>query len=331
MLTGRAMRHSEPLAAAGRAARDKGTKGRRDAGMRSRRVLCYAALAMLGSFIGGCVTPRMEPRPPRDAREAVWRINRNLDAFEGALYCKASVSFRFRDANGADRRFIGQPATVIFEAPRCFYFDIKHTLAGSVAHIGSNDERYWMWADYSNTRKLWYGTWAALQDGLSKRLLVPPDQLLDALMMRPIPEQLPDGLYPLLERGANGQRLLFMEQDENGWPWARREIVLDKNPPYLPVEIVDRLEDGRVAMQATLGRYKRLDEAGPNAPYTPRRYVLKWELDNAEIDLDLSSVRYRTKDVPFCEFPYGWTGEVEELDLPPTEQPAGEMEGESDW
>lgn len=287
-------------------------------------------LTLAALLVTGCNSvSRMEPRPPRDAREAVQRINRNLNAIERALYCKANVSFRFRDADGVDRRFLGNPATVIFEAPRCLYFDIKHTLAGSVARIGSNDERYWMWADVNDTRKLWYGAWTELERGLARSLIIPPDQLLDALMMRPLPEQLPDGMYPMLEAGESGQRLLFMEQDELGWPWVRREVVLDGQTPYMPVEIIDRLRDGRVVMRAALSGYKRLDKSDPRAPYTARKYVLKWELDNAEMRLDLSSVRYRTKSVPFCDFPEGWTGEVELLDDTP-DKPAPDPAFESE-
>ncbi len=93
---------------------------------------------LLSVLAFGCNGRGIEPRPPSDAREAVQRINNNLAKIEGALFCKALASFRFRDASGGDRRFIGQEATVIFEAPRCLYFDIKHALTGSVARIGGN-------------------------------------------------------------------------------------------------------------------------------------------------------------------------------------------------
>jgi hypothetical protein len=39
-----------------------------------------------------------------------------------------------------------------------------------------------------------------------------------------------------------------------------------------------------------------------------------WELDQAEMRLDLDEVRCRTKDVPFCDLPERWEGEVESLD-----------------
>lgn len=285
---------------------------------------------MLIGLVGaaGCTThARLEPRPPSDARQAMRRINANLSRIERALYCKALVSFRFRDNRGVVRRFVGHPATIIFEQPRCLYFDIKHTLAGSVARIGSNDERYWLWVDLQDTRKLWYGTWAALERGLARRMVVPPDELLDALMMRPLPEALPAGVRPLLESDGRVSRLLFVEVGEGRWPWVRREMVLDAQPPYLPVEIVDRLPDGRIAMRAELGRYRRVRGTGPLGPYTARHYVVRWKQEGAEMRIDLSDVRYRARETPFCEFPEGWEGETIRLDRTPVrvEQPGAAL------
>lgn len=281
-----------------------------------------ASLLVLASLLAGCdggfgIGPRVKPVPPRDAREAMARINHNLEKIEGALSCPALASFRFRDANGSDRRFIGHRATVIFEAPRCLYFDIKHALGGSVARIGSNDERYWLWVDAPEKRKLWHGRWDVLEAGNARPLAVPPDQLLDALMLRPLPICLDDTLKPLLQINGNDHRLLFIGLGEDGWPCARRELVLDPKPPYMPLEIIDRQWDGQVAMHAHLSKYRPVKNAGADAPWTARKYVVYWELDQAEMRLDFATVRYRDKNLPFCEFPDGWDGEIESLDDTP--------------
>jgi len=266
---------------------------------------------------GGFKAGEIKPLPPRDARQAIQRINDNLAKIDGALYCPALTSFRFRDANGADRRFIGHPATVIFEAPRCLYFDIKSALAGTVARIGSNDEHYWLWIDTAETRKLWHGRWEALRPGGVRRMAVPPNELLVALMMRPLPEWMPGTSKPLLWISGNVHRLVFVGLDEAGWPYTKRELLLDPQPPYMPAEIIDRLPDGRVVMHAYLRNYKPVKGSGPDGPHTPRNYVVYWELDEAEMRLDFSDVRYRTKDTRFCDFPEAWEGDVESLDEPP--------------
>ncbi len=285
-------------------------------------VVLLAASPLFGLLIVGCnggrgLGMRGKPVPPRDARQAMERINANLEKIEGALYCPGLTSFRFRDANGRDRRFLWHDATVIFEAPRCLYFDIKHTLGGSVARIASNDEQYWLWVDAPETRKLWHGRWQVLEAGGARPMAVPPDQLLDALMLRPLPVW-PDGaLKPLLRIAGNDQRLLFIGLAEDGWTYVKRELVLDPKPPYMPLEIIDRGADGRVVMHAYLKKYRPVKDSGPEGPWTARKYVVYWELDRSEMRLDFSEVRYRTKDTPFCNFPHEWDGELDSLDESP--------------
>ncbi len=281
-----------------------------------RRVLGTGAGLLLINLMGGC------PPPDRlqlsDARQALNHVNSNLEKVDRALYGgPARVSFRFRNAEGHDHRFIGHPATLIFEPPRCLYFDIKHSLGGSVARIGSNDERYWIWVDTPELRKLWWGYWDEVEAGSGGGLPIPPGLLLDALMMRPLAERVPGGL-PALLIDENPYRLLFQRFDMDGWPYVAREIVLDRRPPYQPIEIIDRLPDGRVLMHATLEKYRPLESSGETGPHTARRWVVHWPLDETEMRLDLDRVRYRTKDTPFCEFPEQWDGEVEQIGAPPS-------------
>ncbi len=290
---------------------------------RQSRRASLALLSVLSAMClcAGCngdlgVRPSIKATPPRDAREAMERISANLEKIEGALYCPARASFRFKDADGKDRRFIGHPATVIFEAPRCLYYDIKHALGGSVARIASNDEHYWLWIDTPEFRKLTYGGWEALEAGGARPLAIPPDQLLDALLMRPLPIWLDGALNPLLRIDGDDHRLLFVGLDNAGWTYVKRELLLDPKPPYMPLEIIDRQRDGRVVMHAYLSRYRPVRDTGRDGPYTPRKYVVYWKLDRAEMRLDFSEARYRTKLTPFCEFPDSWDGEVESLDEP---------------
>ena len=72
--------------------------------------------------------------------------------------------------------------------PRRLRFDIKHTLAGSVARVGSNNERYWLWIE-PEVSTMWWGEWRYVDQGRGGGSLpLRPNQVLDALMMRPLPE-----------------------------------------------------------------------------------------------------------------------------------------------
>lgn len=279
---------------------------------------CLLACVVLAVCGGGCMLEtRVEYLPPRAAREVLERIEENYARVQGPLSASpALVSFRFRDQDGRDRRFIGQPATILFEPPRCLYFSIKSSLGPVLATIGSNEARYWIAVDLPEQRKLWWGTWQALADGTARAPAVPPERLLDALMLRPLPEQVGDSLPALLAARGAERRLLFQRRDADGWPYVAREVLLDSRAPFLPVRILDRRRDGAVVMDAQLGGYQRVSGSGPDGPFTPRRYVLLWPADHAEMRLDVGDVKYRTKAVPFCEFPAAWDGPVESLDEP---------------
>lgn len=273
----------------------------------------FAVLLCLNVLLCGC-PPQNGGVPPRDAREAMARIESNYAKVRGALAASALVSARLRDADGRDHRFIAQSASLAYEKPRCLYFDIKNTLGGSVARIGSNAERYWMWVDVPEARRLWWGSWRAMEEGAARRMAIPPDQLLDVLLLAAPPDAVGGGLHPLLEIRGHEQRLLFLALDEDGWPYAQREMTLDPRPPYLPLRIVDFDATGGVRLDAELGGYAPLDEAGADAPHVPRRYVVRWPVEQSELRVDLQRVRYRTNELPFCEFPKSWNGEVESLD-----------------
>lgn len=291
-----------------------------------RKALLACMLATLVTVSAGCLCPS-KPRAwasPAEARAAFERVNDNQEKIAGALYAPATVSVRFRDADDRDRRFIGHPATIIFEGPRCLYFDIKSSLAGSVARIGANGERYWLWIDANDNRKLWWGSWDALEIGAARTFAVRPDQLLDVLLLRPLPRTLRGGIKPVMEYDDQQRaRLLLIRFDPLTWPYVARELVLDPNPPHLPIEVIDYDARGQMLMHAELGNYRKLSDTDDDAPYTPRRYVIKWLQDDAEMRIDFNDVRYREKETPFCTFPDGWRFAVESLDLRnPSEEPA---------
>jgi hypothetical protein len=237
-------------------------------------------------------------------------VNDSYLALNGAISLSpALVSFRFRDAENRDHRFIGHPTTVLFEPPRCLLFRIK-SVTGTVAQIGSNDERFWVWIDTPELRKLWWGYWDDIWSGMTPGgIPIPPNQLLDVLMLRPLPEELIAGKPPRLEAADGKHRLLFERQDPQGRPYVAREVRLDPCPPYMPLEVIDRDASGRTLMKAEYDSYRAV---GAKGPYTPRKYVVVWH-DGAEMRLDVQNAKFREMETPFCDFPSGWQGEVERL------------------
>lgn len=260
------------------------------------------ALMLPVIFVVGCArcpSAKIEPVPPRDARQALQRVRDNLEVLNRIpLRTDALVTFNFRDADGRRHTYPLQDATLIFQAPRRLRFTIKHSLAGSVARVGSNDEKYWLWIE-PEISTMWVGEWRYVGRGGRSSLPLPPNQVLDALMLRPLPESLAGGLPPLLHKNGDDHRLLYLRLDADGWPYVAQEVVLDCCPPYQPIELIVRRADGQVAMRSQLRNYRRL---GDDGPYVAHRYVIDWPLDGAELRIDFHGPRLNPDQLPFYHF-----------------------------
>ncbi len=275
-------------------------------------------LVVLLAFIAGCPPPA--DVAPATRREALERVNDNLLRISEPLQCAALVTFKFQDANGKERSFIGHEARLIYTQPQSLLFDVR-ALTGTVARFGSNDQQYWVWIDVPDLRKLWWGDWLHTSEGALRRLPVPPNELLDALMLRPLTESLEGELLPLLRIEGDDHRLVFVRLGIDRQPTGVREIRLDPHAPYQPREIVDRLPDGEIAMHAVLDNYQRV---GADGPFTARRYVVTWPQNKAEMRLDILRAVFRPRadlgDDLFA-LPADWQGDSERIDAPAEQEP----------
>lgn len=275
----------------------------------ARRSTMAMLLACAAAAAAGCATT---PRgtPPRDASEALERVNSNLAQIRSPIQGAAFVSLRFRDRDGEVRRFLMQDARVMFAPARSLRFEIV-SLAGTVAQFGSNDERYWVYVE-PQTKKIWWGRWDSVDRVAEGRSPIPADQLLDALLLRPLPATLAGGLNALLRVDGADQRLGFVRLNASGQAAGWREVKLDPNPPYMPTAIIDWLANGVVAMRAELSKYAPLGDGGP---LTPRRYVIEWPQNEAELRIDITRLVTRPDLPPEAfEFPEEFQGQMEQID-----------------
>lgn len=272
----------------------------------NRRTL--AALPVL-SLIFGC--HGSEGLAPIDRREALSRVNDNLAEIDRPLQYTALLSFSFRDEDGKMHRYLGQESSLLFSPPGNLRVDVRSPL-GAVAQFGANAERYWLWVD-PELHKLWWGTWNNAAAAVTRRLPVPPNELFDALMLRPLPEMLEGDVLPVLRVVGDDQRLIYVRLGPDRQPSSYREIRLDPKPPYQPREIIDRRPDGAIVMHAQLDDYRELWTDGA---ITPRRFVVAWPEREAELRMDVLRARPRP-DLPedVFSFPDGWEGQIECIDV----------------
>jgi hypothetical protein len=293
------------------------------------RTLFVIPLVVLALSVAGCGG---RGTPPVNMHEALTRVNDNLSRVDRTVRCSALVSVKFRDADGKLRRLLGYEGRILFRAPRCLQIDVM-SIGGPVAQFATNEERVWLWVEPEG-RKMWWGTWSDLRALGAHEFPVPPDDLIDALMLRPIPEA---GLEPDL-RVQRGKYWLVYKRGSGA---ARREVQVDRYEPYQPVQVVDYDESGAISMKADLQNYRKLPGDGP---YTPRRYHIYWPQDDTELHIDINSARFRNEAEmrDYCPtFPSEFQGSVERVgaaerqpaphtpaDRPPprsrTERPSGE-------
>ncbi|MDX2197447.1 MAG: hypothetical protein SF069_00575 [Phycisphaerae bacterium] len=271
-------------------------------------------LALLGlvlPLVGGCPDGGggggMSLNPPlaTDAESALRRINDNLNLLNEKIEADTVVTVRFVDRDGQKRQFVGHEGKLRFMAPQCLRFDIRG-LDPVIAQFGSNDDRYWVWVK-PELNTLWWGEWsnAGFADDLD--MPVPPQRLLDALMIRPLPTEI-DGRVPLNDRDGAGRKLVYRREDGS----IAREVRLDRSASGMPFEIIDRAADGRtILMIAKLKKYARI---GSRGPFVPRVYEVSWPQNQGEMVLRIKSIQFKpTLPDWFCEFPEKWGGETRQL------------------
>lgn len=280
------------------------------------RDLRFASLQLLGVgavivLIGGCCQEQGEiGTPPPDERVALARINDNFARITKPVYARAAIRMRYIDNEGKERDSDERDAKLLFLAPRSLRLDVS-TINGRIAQFGSNDIRYWAFIDIDEkSRRLWWGYWDQLARRSDRRsMLPPPDQLICALMLQPLPST-PGFLR--IERGDF--RLFYPRMSGESAATVRvTEIRLDGKPPYLPTEIVERLANGQVLMRASLGDYQPLY---PGGPFTARRYDVEWPGRRSRIEMRLSDSALFDGAVPEGYFlePQQWNGAIEFLD-----------------
>lgn len=266
-------------------------------------------LAAMLLALPGCVFSQRVRVAPRDTREAIARINSNVERINSTLSLPGLTSFSFRDGDGVQRSLVAQEAKLFFRAPRCLLFEVRG-LTGTLARVGANEDRYWVSFE-SDPPKLWWGAWSGAQGVSRDKLPITPAELLDALMLRPLPESYPGSLTARLSRIAPNEERLIFSRYVGKRAVGAREILLDPFEPYQPLGIVDVDADGLVLMDARLGKYERVGDG----PYIAREYVVNWPRTGATFRLSIGSgAKFRPDLEDFCDFPARWQGPVEQLD-----------------
>ncbi len=233
---------------------------------------------------------QMPPPPLRSLAQNVATVNNNVDGIIETLAGNAiGISATIHDDGSVHHYDLS--GKLRFLPPRNLYLDLSHLGAPSAVHIGSNEQRFWVWVKPEQNR-LWWGTWADLRPAGISDMPLPPDMILAAMGLSrlPGPGSFLRGPVPQAE-DQRYYKLLYLTGGSNGL-WIEREYWLDRYPPFLPRVILFRQPDGRVRMQARLDDYRPVSNS---AVYIARDIRMLWPTQRDSLRMRLGRLAFDAK------------------------------------
>lgn len=242
----------------------------------SRRLPCVswrvgrgltASVLVTAVIVCGCEPKRRPmtslPAPPPEPEEVstvVDRVNANADRMPDDVMLKSSyveIQAGLIDEDGKETSYEGD-GSLYFVKPNYLHLTFKHGLAGRMAEIGSDGERYWLW--YKETKKVWWGKYKHLDKPRLRDMPIRPDQLIEALGVT----RLPSGFGPLygawyrvvearIQHTLHPQyKLGYLRRTDEIAAYVERDYSVSQVAPFLVERIVFGDKYGRLSGEATL-------------------------------------------------------------------------------
>jgi hypothetical protein len=258
------------------------------------RRLAALALPLALVLLTGCPPHRPIVPPTMPAllpiNEAVAAVNNNVSNITETLSGSGiDVHAVFHeDDTVRTSTFLG---TLRFLPPRNLYLELSLVAEPAAMVIGSNDSKFWV-AVKLGRNELWWGRWADLDPAETYRMPLPPDMILAATGLAPLPRA-QDGLWgPVPQMDDSRYYKLLYLVSSGGALCIQREYWLDRFPPYLPRAVLFRLPDGTVRMQSTLDRYERVGESNI---FIAHEIHMVWPKDGNSLTMRLGGLSFNPK------------------------------------
>lgn len=234
-------------------------------------------LAGVLGVMAGCHRPAaripLEPLPLADAARIV---NANIASIPGTVRAIGSVDGHVR-LDGR-RRSYHADGTLFYLEPRNLRFDLR-SFGETQVLVGSNAAEYWVYTKDGD--QFFCGRHDHAED-LSEDFPLRPNQMIDALGLRPIPTHWlgPGGVRQVQRVEADHQQVLFLPRDERGRLVLEKEYWLDRSAPRLVRRVIFRDSAGDAVMDARLDDYRRGDLKNV---YLPSKFSVSWPQSGTEL------------------------------------------------
>lgn len=238
--------------------------------------------------------PAVRPRPSFDLEEFVTAYNRNAERIQ-SLEAKPAITASMGQTEKG--QVDGRLAVV---RPRDFKLELSAQLKGTVADIGSNDERFWFWVQSKQDKSVYVCDYADLAS-TTLAVTYQPDWIVEAMGLRSIT---PDEAVAIKVRPGPGPgltSLIFPASGSGGQAYNRTMIVSDLNHKVNEFRVY--AGDGKTLLaQATIKEYRDIPLPSPRseekgAPIVtescrlPENFILEWKREQLSLNVALRGVK----------------------------------------
>jgi len=241
----------------------------------------YGMALVLTTSAGCHPRPQITPLPALPLTAAVAVVNDNAARIGGALRAIGPVDGVARLENGRRVAFT-LDGTLFFLAPRFVRFDLKR-FGDRKLLIGSNATHFW-YLDAENEVR-YCGRHDDTEPSPEQAIPIPPEQLVDALGISPIPTSADAGEARLVQRVEDEYQQVLWISDREGRSTLHKEYWLDRRAPRLVRRVVFRDEHGVVQMESRLEDYKPLS---PHGPLLPHEMTAHWPATESQLRFRVS-------------------------------------------
>ena len=245
---------------------------------------------------GGCAPPEEPVATFMPMAQAIDVVNRNNQRIDGRLYGSGRWSARLTFEDGS-RKNVGGSFRLHYAAPDRLCFKTQG-LGGNYFEAGCNSDDCWFWLQYEQDRMTIGSRQAMAGAATNNSLPIEPASLADVLGAQLLDPETTGVHGPRYRVADDHHQLVFEDVLDDGQAFITKEFWLSRFEPFLIERVIYRNMDGRVLMDAHLGRYKALPDGGPTIARTIK---VDWPINECSLKLEFNRLELHA-DVERIEF-----------------------------
>jgi hypothetical protein len=241
--------------------------------------------------------PEVKPRPSFDLEEFVADYNKNAERIR-SLEAKPAITASMGPKEDAQKGQVDGRLAVV--RPRDFKLELSAHLKGTIADIGSNDQRFWFWMQNKKDRSVYVCDYADLGT-TTLAVTYQPDWIVESMGLKPITPDEAAQIKVLPGPSPGLTSLSFPASGTGGQAYLRTMIVSDLTHRVSEFRVLST--DGKSLLaRATITKYRDIPLSAPGTEEgdttivaescrVAESIVLEWKREQLSLVVDLKDVK----------------------------------------